>query len=241
MNDLKLFSFRRVIISSLVLGIITILLLNSAIGNPSSNNSNDNNGIIKDTTTTEDSTMTSSTNSNSNEFITVTETATVKENDNFGQDVAQETVEDVGRLAPAKIFSLSSEDNDLRDYLSIGIFIVLISSLFFAIFYLFYSYIYNNKELTHYLNHSLNQSGFQHKISQLGKKWMVQTNTGKQFSMKLMGSRNLRMEIIMPTDTSLDPREFGFRSSNVSTITYCDLEVLPMRLQVVQLYFSNLE
>ena len=129
---------------------------------------------------------------------------------------------------------------DLKDYLSTGIFLVFISSLFFGLFFLFYAYIYNNKELVLYLNRSLNQSGFQHTISQIGKKWMVLSNTGKEFSMRLIGIRKLKIEITLPTQETLDPRNYGFRSSKPNAVTLCNLEVLPLRLQVVKLFITDL-
>ena len=233
MNELKLFSFRRIIISSLVLGVITLMLLNSAIGNPLNSSSDDTTNNVSDITTTEDITTVSNSNTDPNEVVT--ETVTVAGNENFDQNAA----EDASRFGPAKIISLS-DDRNLFDYFSIGFYVVVISSFFFGMFFVFYNYLYNNKELTLYLNHSLNQSGFQHKISQIGKKWNILTNTGKQFSMRLVGVRKLSMEIILPLEETTDPREFGFRTSKPNAVTFCNLEVLPMRLQVVQLYITDL-
>ncbi len=246
-NEITLFSFRRIIVSSLVLGIITLLFLNSALGT-SSNSNIDENPQPSSTTTTSQNTSTQDTSNtdtttDSNEVLTTVVTATVAETNepNFAEDdIRASEMESEDAFGPIKIFSFSNEDYDLKDYLFIGGSFVVFSGLFFSMFFIFYFFIYNNKELTLYLNHSLNKSGFQHKISQIGKKWIITANTGKQFSMNLVGIRKLRMEIILPVEENMDPREYGFRPSTTNATTYADLDVLPMRLQVVRLYVTAL-
>lgn len=242
MNEIRLFSFRRIIVRSLVLGLVSLLFLNSALGTSSTGTLDDNPDTKSTTTTTQDTTTQDTSNTNTSSAEVVTTMVTVAETDSiFGADDARyDEMESDKALGPGRIFSFSGGDNDFKDYLSFGGSLIVISGLFFSMFFVFYFYIYNNTELRLYLNHSLNKSGFKHKVSQIGKKWIITANTGKQFSMNLVGVRKLRMEIILPIEDNLDPREYGFRALSMNAVTYADLDVLPMRLQVVQLYVSAL-
>lgn len=191
----------------------------------------------------------STTTATSSETATSTVTQTETQSDTQKETYTQSTYapdmtireQDITDNAAADFdsASISGIGDSFNNIFNFSLRFLLTSSLFFGVLVIFYILVFNNNELRNYINQSLAQAGFHVKISSFGKRWVIK-GQDKKFSMNIMGFRNLRMKIELPRDVDTDPREFGLRRLENSAITLCDLEVLPMRLQVVKLYLTKI-
>ena len=246
MNEIQLFSMRRTIILSLVLGLITMVAVGQALDTGENDDSN-----LKSTQPSTSSSELPSTTSTSTQKETQTTTQTESRLDTVIESTAATFTEVADPItvqdqqfnqddeAAYGASSLSNFGETLNDIFNFSLQFLLTSGLFFVLIVTFYIMVFNNNELRNYINHSLMQAGFQGKISTFGKRRTIK-GKGRNFSMSLIGLRNLRIKIELPKEDDTDPREFGLRRLSNSAITYCDLDVLPMRLQVVKLYLAEI-
>ncbi|MCE7736678.1 MAG: hypothetical protein GPJ54_17480 [Candidatus Heimdallarchaeota archaeon] len=238
MNEIQLFSLRRTIILSLVLGLFTMAIVGQALdtGNPED-------GSLDDQPNSSTTSSTTSTTATSTATQTETQSGTQQETNTQPTYAGDMTIreQDITEDAAADFDSsgISNIGDSFNAIFSFSLQFLLTSSLFFGVLAAFYILAFNNNELKDYINQSLAQAGFPAKISSFGKHWVIKGKDMK-FNMNIIGFRNLRMKIELPKDTDIDPREFGLRRLENSAITYCDLEVLPMRLQVVKMYLTTL-
>ncbi|MFV2014911.1 MAG: hypothetical protein ACC656_05765, partial [Candidatus Heimdallarchaeota archaeon] len=202
MNEIQLFSMRRTIILSLVLGLITIVAVGQALDTGENDDSN-----LKSTQPSTSSSELPSTTSTS----TQTETQTESQLDTVIQSTAVTLIEVADPITGQDqrfnqddevaydASSLSNFGETLNDIFNFSLQFLLTSGLFFVLIVTFYIMVFNNSELRNYINHSLMQAGFQGKISTFGKRWTIKGN-GRNFSMSLIGLRNLRMKIELPKE-----------------------------------------
>jgi hypothetical protein len=250
---------RRVFVLSLILGLFTMIVVGQAVGSSDDTNPPTPNGIndINTQTSTQSDSTSTSTDTNSTDGSQTTTQSTATETEALTSGTRIETVVDVeisgpgnfgaetmteedaarGGITPLK---LSNVGNSFYKIIDFSLRYLFFSSIIFIIILLFYFTLFNNADLTNYVNQSLNHAGFKTRIGAFGKNWIIESNK-YTFTMKLTGLKKLRMKIDLPKIPDIDPREFGFRDLKYYARTLCDLDVLPMRLRVVNMYLSAME
>ena len=160
MNEIQLFSLRRTIILSLVLGLFTMAIVGLALdtGNPDDGNLDDQQSSTTTTTSSETTTTTSTATQTETQSGTQQETATQS---TYPQDMTireQDIAEDAA--AEFDSASISNIGDSFGAIFSFSLQFLLTSSLLFGVLAAFYVLAFNNKQLKDYINQSLAHSGF---------------------------------------------------------------------------------
>ncbi|MHA2169130.1 MAG: hypothetical protein ACXAB7_04480 [Candidatus Kariarchaeaceae archaeon] len=229
MTDLRLFSLRKTLFISIILGIIAVAVMTQGGFN------GDDGDTTKTTTTSSTTTNTTSTTTTSTSDLTGTTNTSRFAEVNDGKSATQATMTedaDAGFNQP----SMGSLNGDsIRSVFRVGAQFLIMSSMFFGLMIAGYTMVYNPEDLRSYVNQSLQLAGYQSIVSSWGKIWEFAPGC----QIKIRGLVNPEMQITLPLDNQV--LEYGFRIVGDLAETSCHLEQLPVKLQLIQLYLDAMQ
>ncbi|MHA2090810.1 MAG: hypothetical protein ACW98K_08115 [Candidatus Kariarchaeaceae archaeon] len=220
MTDLRLFSLRKTLFISIILGIIAVAVMTQG----------GLNGDDSDTTQTTSSTTTSTSTQN------VTGSTNASEFANVADKSATQATMTEERDAQAQLTEIGSIDGDsIRSIFRVGAQFLIMSSMFLGLMIAGYTMVYNPEDLRSYVNQSLQLAGYQSIVSSWGKEWEFAPGC----QIKIRGLVNPEMLISMPLGNQV--LEYGFRIVGDLAETSCHIEQLPVKLQLIQLYLEAMQ
>ena len=247
MSEIKLFPLRRLAILSMV---VTLIALSAYIQGASPLTNDDDEDPVQtttSTTTTETSTTTTTTTTTNTSDPNFSDNGTdnvsgTTQSTTPGNDVAvpvetvTETVEEAGEFARDEDALGAGVDLDLpnfRNTFSRLLSYFIFSSLLLIASSSVYVFFYNSGEVRNYVNRAFKLSGFGETMLIFGKTWQFSLNS----TIKLSGFYNIKATLKLPIFG--DPQMFGLRIEGDFAVTDCNLDQLPLKLQVIERYLNQ--
>ena len=178
------------------------------------------------TTSTSTYSQTSSNTTNTSDYASIIETPADTVNDQAAEEKDVRFTQ-----TQAGSFDGVSIQLDFR----VGVQFLIMSSMFFGLMLAGYTMVYNPEDLRSYVNQSLQLAGYHSIVGSWGKAWEFAPGC----QIKIRGLVNPEMQITMPLGDQV--LGYGFRIVGDLAETFCHIDQLPVKLQLIQLYLEAMQ